>query len=91
VRRQRILPMVNELEAWMRIERARLSRNAVVAKAFDYMLTARLVAFTVFLSNRRICLTNNAADRALRGIAAERRGCSPVRIVVASAGLSFTA
>ena len=72
VRQQRVLPLLNELEAWMRLERARLSRHADVAKAFDYMLT-RWPAFTVFLRDARICLTNNAAERALRGIALGRR------------------
>ncbi len=51
----------------MQVERARLSRHADVAKDFDYMLT-RWPAFTVFLRDGRICLTNNAAERALRGI-----------------------
>ena len=72
VRQLRVLPLLNELEAWMRLERARLSRHADVAKAFDYMLT-RWPAFTVFLRDGRICLTNNAAERALRGIALGRR------------------
>lgn len=71
-RQQRLVPLINELEAWMRGERARLSRHADVAKAFDYMLT-RWPAFTVFLRDGRICLTNNAAERALRGIALGRR------------------
>ena len=56
----------------MRVERARLSRHAEVAKAFDYMLT-RWPAFTVFLRDGRICLTNNAAERALRGFALGRK------------------
>jgi transposase len=72
VRQQRVLPLLNELEAWMRVERARLSRHADVAKAFDYILT-RWPAFTVFLRDGRICLTNNAAERALRGIALGRK------------------
>jgi transposase len=72
VRQQRVLPMLNELEAWMQVERARLSRHADVAKAFDYMLT-RWPAFTIFLRDGRICLTNNAAERALRGIALGRK------------------
>jgi len=72
VRQLRILPMVAELEAWMWVERARLSRHADIAKAFDYMLT-RWPAFTVFLHDGRICLTNNAAERALRGIALGRK------------------
>jgi transposase len=52
----------------MRLERGRLSRHADVAKAMDYMLK-RWDAFTRFLDDGRICLTNNAAERALRGIA----------------------
>jgi len=71
-RQRRILPLLNELEAWMRVERAQLSRHADVAKAFDYMLT-RWPAFTAFLRDGRICLTNNAAERALRGIALGRK------------------
>ena len=35
---------------------------ADVAKAMDYMLK-RWAAFTRFLSDGRICLTNNAAER----------------------------
>jgi hypothetical protein len=72
MRQQRILPLIDELGSWMRAERARLSRHADVAKAFDYMLT-RWSAFTVFLRDGRICLTNNAAERALRGIALGRK------------------
>ena len=68
VRTTRIAPLVSELESWMRNERARLSRHADVAKAMDYMLK-RWAAFSRFLSDGRICLTNNAAERALRGIA----------------------
>jgi transposase len=71
-RQQRIAPLVGELEQWMRAERARLSRHADTAKAMNYMLT-RWVAFTRFLDDGRICLTNNAAERALRGIALGRR------------------
>jgi transposase len=64
--------IVADLEQWMRTERARLSRHAETAKAIDYMLT-RWRAFTRFLDDGRICLTNNAAERALRGIALGRR------------------
>ena len=60
------------LEAWMREQRARLSRHDPVAKALDYMLT-RWAAFTRFLDDGRVCLTNNAAERALRGLALGRK------------------
>ena len=66
------MPLVAELETWMRAERARLSRHAATAKAIDYMLK-RWPAFTRFLDDGRICLSNNAAERALRGIALGRR------------------
>jgi hypothetical protein len=72
LRQERSLPLVTALEAWMRTERARLSRSAPVAKTFDYMLV-RWPAFTVFLNDGRICLTNNAAERALRGLALGRK------------------
>jgi transposase len=38
----------------------------------DYMLK-RWKSFTRFLEDGRICLTNNAAERALRGIALGRK------------------
>src|SRR5215217_5569179 len=56
----------------MRAERAHLSRHTETAKAIGYMLT-RWTAFTRFLDNGRICLSNNAAERALRGAALGRR------------------
>ncbi len=56
----------------MRTGRARLSRHNEVAKAIDYMLK-RWAAFVRFLDDGRICLTNNAAERALRGIAVGRK------------------
>jgi transposase len=71
-RRLRSTPVVAALEEWMRAERAKLSRHSAVAKAIDYMLT-RWPAFTRFLEDGRICLTNNAAERALRGLALGRK------------------
>ena len=56
----------------MRDERGKLSRHADVAKAMDYMLKPWDL-FTRFLDDGRICLTNNAAERALRGIALGRK------------------
>jgi transposase len=70
--RRETKPIIGDLEKWMRAERARLSRRAGTAKAIDYMLT-RWPAFTRFLDDGRICLSNNAAERALRGIALGRR------------------
>jgi transposase len=72
VRRARVVPLVSDLESWMRNERAKLSRHSEVAKAMNYMLN-RWDTFTHFLDDGRICLTNNAAERALRGIALGRK------------------
>ncbi|PAP92353.1 IS66 family transposase [Mesorhizobium sp.] len=71
-RRQESRLIATELEAWMRAERARLSRSSPVAEPIDYMLK-RWEGFTTFLGDGRICLTNNAAERALRGFALGRK------------------
>jgi transposase len=72
VRREQSAPLVADLHAWMREHRAGLSGKNDVAKAMDYMLK-RWAAFARFLEDGRICLTNNAAERALRGIALGRK------------------
>lgn len=71
VRDQQSRPFVAELHAWLRSERARLSAKSETAKAIDYALK-RWTALTCFLHDGRLCLSNNAAERALRGIAVGR-------------------
>jgi len=65
-------PLVEELKVYMREQRAKLSRGHDLAKATDYILK-RWAAFTLFLDDGRVCLSNNAAERALRGIALGRK------------------
>jgi transposase len=72
VRQEQSKPLVEELQAYMREQRAKLSRGHDLAKAIDYILK-RWVAFTLFLDDGRACLSNNAAERALRGIALGRK------------------
>ena len=72
VRAERSRPLVTALEVWLREHRAKLSAKSEVAKAIDYLLK-RWPSFTGFLENGRICLSNNAAERAIRGIAVGRR------------------
>ncbi len=72
VRRERSAPLVAELEEWMRTDRAGLSRHAAVAKATDYMLK-RWNGFARLLDDGRICLTNNAAECALRPLCLGRK------------------
>ena len=72
VRQEQSVPLVTELETWLREERAGLSRSSSVVKPIDYMLK-RWDRFAAFLNDGRICLTNNAAERALRGFALGRK------------------
>lgn len=74
-RQQLVRPIVQDLHGWLRAERARMSKHNPVAKAINYMFEGdgRWEAFTGFLDDGRICLTNNAAERALRGVALGRK------------------
>ena len=72
VRRERSRPLVDALHTVMIEHRATLSRSNDIAKAIDYMLK-RWDAFARFLTDGRVCLSNNAAERALRGIALGRK------------------
>nr|WP_299499630.1 IS66 family transposase [uncultured Rhizobium sp.] len=65
-------PLIEELHNWLQTDRAKLSRSSPVAEAIDYMLK-RWDGFTSFLDDGRVCLTNNAAERALRGLALGRK------------------
>ena len=66
------VPLVANLERWLREQRAGLARHNPVAGAIDYMLKD-WAAFARFVDDGRICLTNNAAERALRGVALGRK------------------
>ena len=72
MRQEQLTPLMADLETWMRAARGKMSRHADVAKAMNHML-GRWDTFSRFLGNGRICLTNNAAERALRGIALGRK------------------
>ena len=72
VRQQRSAPFVADLQAWMLETRAKLSPGHDLAKAMNYMIKW-WDAFSRFLTDGRICLSNNAAERALRGIALGRK------------------
>lgn len=71
-RNERSRPLVAELKAWLRQQRAKLSRKSETAKAIDYSLK-RWVALTRFLDDGRLCMSNNAADRAVRCVAVGRK------------------
>ena len=72
IRQKFSAPVIAALESWLREQRAKLSRSNDLARAIDYVLK-RWTAFTRFLDDGRVCLSNNAAERALRGIALGRK------------------
>jgi len=71
VRQERSRARVEALEAWLREQYAKLSPASQVAKAIAYSLN-RWDGLARFLDDGRLCMTNNAAERALRGIAVGR-------------------
>ena len=72
VRQTQSRPLVEDLQAYMREQAARLSRGHDLVKSIQYILK-RWPAFTLFLEDGRVCLSNNAAERGLRGIALGRK------------------
>ena len=72
VRQARSKPLVESFETWARAERKKLSSKGPLAKAINYQFN-HWNAFTRFLDDGRVCLSNNAAERSVRGIAVGRR------------------
>ena len=68
VRQEKSKPLFDDMHAWLLRERETLSRSAEVLKPINYMLK-RWTNFGRFLDDGRICLSNNAAERSLRGVA----------------------
>jgi transposase len=71
-RKERAAPLLTELEAWLHARHEQVSRKSEVGKAIAYVLN-HWKALTHFLGDGRICLSNNAVERALRGVAIGRR------------------
>src|SRR5262249_51177910 len=72
VRQENSRPLVSALQAWLREQRAKVSKHSETGKAIDYSLK-RWTALTRFLDDGRLCMSNNAAERELRGVAVGRR------------------
>jgi hypothetical protein len=71
VRNERSRPLVTELEPWLRKQRAKLSAKNEVAKAITYSVN-QWRGLIRFLDDGRLCMSNNAAERALRCVAVGR-------------------
>ncbi len=72
LRQELSAPLMAKLHDWLNNQRGRISRNHDLAKAINYMLR-RWEAFTRFLADGRVCLSNNAAERALRCVPLGRK------------------
>jgi transposase len=71
-RHERSRQLVIALEAWLREQRVKVSGQSETGKAIAYSLT-RWAALTRFLEDGRLCMSNNAAERELRGAAMGRK------------------
>lgn len=72
VRQVQSAPIVAELQQWMAEARKELTSSHAIVKAIKY-LQKRWPSFTRFLKDGRVCLSHNAAERALRGVALGRK------------------
>ena len=72
VRQERSKPLVEALGSWLREQHAKVSPNGKTAKAIAYSLNA-WEALCRFLDDGRLCMSNNAAERAMRPLATGRR------------------
>ena len=71
-RRARAGPVLGELKSWLELQGRRVPRRSELALAIRYTL-ARWEALTRFVEDGRLELDNNAAERALRGVAVGRK------------------
>lgn len=72
MRQEQSKPLLDNIHPWLLRQRETLSRSSEVLKPMNYMLR-RWADFARFLDDGRICLTDNCAECALRGIALGRR------------------
>ncbi len=72
VRQERALPVLRAFHPWLEEQRRRLSAKSALGKAIQYALN-RWEALLRYISDGRIGIDNNPAERALRGIAVTRK------------------
>ncbi|WP_311972587.1 IS66 family transposase [Bradyrhizobium agreste] len=65
VRQERSRPLIVELEAWLREQRAKLSRNNDTTKAINYCLS-RWDAFSRFIDDGRLCMSTDGVEKLSR-------------------------
>lgn len=72
MRQARTVPVLTELKSWMNETTAQVSAKSPLALAIGYSLS-NWTALTNFVGDGRIDAHNNAAERALRGVAIGRK------------------
>lgn len=72
VRQARSRALMDELHGWLQDALAQVSAKSALARAIGYAVT-RWTALTRYLDDGRIEMDNNAAERAIRGIALGRK------------------
>ena len=72
VRQDHARPLLDDLKAWLEATLPRLSAKTDLAKAIRYAL-ARWEALSRYIDDGRIEIDNNAAERAIRGVALGRK------------------
>jgi transposase len=72
IRQARARPILEALQAWLETNYSKLSRKSDTAKAIQYAL-GRWAALTRYCDDGTIEIDNNAAERALRGVALGRK------------------
>jgi hypothetical protein len=72
VRRESTAPLLKDLRAWMNATLTQVSAKSPMALAIGYALS-NWTALTRFVDDGRIEAHNNAAERALRGVAPGRK------------------
>ncbi len=72
LREERSRPIIDELRGWAYETKPATLPQSSLGKAIDYMLSL-WPGLTVFLTDPRVPLDNNAAERALRGVVVGRK------------------
>lgn len=72
IRQDRSRPRIDDLEAWLQATLPKLSGKSELARAIRYAL-ARWAALSRYLDDGTLEIDNNAAERALRGLALGRK------------------
>lgn len=72
IRQAQALPLLNALHVWLEAQRQRVSRKSGIADAIGYALN-HWSALIRYAEDGRVEIDNNAAERALRGVALGRK------------------